>query len=83
MFNKCFENRVVYEIMWEKYCRTRQATDGNTVICTRFARYIIKLRTYIQDILQLSFLHYKIVYYTIGTLSVSLNARSAVKVTIL
>jgi hypothetical protein len=23
------ENRAVYEIMWEKYCRAGQGTDGN------------------------------------------------------
>jgi hypothetical protein len=23
------ENRAVYEIMWKKYCRAGQATDGN------------------------------------------------------
>jgi len=25
------ENRAIYEIMWEKYCRARQATDGNKI----------------------------------------------------
>jgi hypothetical protein len=24
------ENRAVYEIMWKKHCRARQATDDNT-----------------------------------------------------
>jgi hypothetical protein len=24
-----FENRAVYQIMWEKYCKDRQATDEN------------------------------------------------------
>ena len=27
--NFFYENRAVYEIMWEKYCRAGQATDGN------------------------------------------------------
>ena len=32
MFSKFFsENRVVYEIMWKKCGRTRQATDGNII----------------------------------------------------
>jgi hypothetical protein len=32
MFTNLFfslENRAVYEIMWEKYCRAGQATDDN------------------------------------------------------
>ena len=37
-----FENRAVYETMWKKYGRARQATDGNIIWCTCFACWITK-----------------------------------------
>ena len=36
------ENRAVYEIMWEKYCRTGQATDDNKTWHMRIACWITK-----------------------------------------
>jgi len=30
-----FENRAIYEIIWKKYCKARQATDINTVHALR------------------------------------------------
>jgi len=34
------ENRVIYEMMWEKYGRPRQVTDNNIIRRMRFARRI-------------------------------------------
>jgi len=43
MFNDHFpENLAVYEIMWEKYCTARQATDENATRRMRFACRIPK-----------------------------------------
>jgi hypothetical protein len=43
MFNTIFpENRAIYEIMWEKYGRARQATDDNMIRRMRFACWITK-----------------------------------------
>ena len=36
------ENRAIYEIMWEKYGRARQATDDNVVGYLHFTCWIIK-----------------------------------------
>jgi hypothetical protein len=36
------ENRAVYERMWGKYGRARQATDDNTILLKRFACRITK-----------------------------------------
>jgi len=37
-----YEDGEVSEIMWEKYCRSGQATDGNTIPRMRFACSITK-----------------------------------------
>jgi len=37
-----FENRAVYELMCEKYCRAGQATDGNIIRRMHFACRIPK-----------------------------------------
>jgi len=29
------KNRAIYEIMWKKYCRARQTTDGHTRVVTK------------------------------------------------
>jgi len=43
MFNKLFfEIRAVYKIMWKKYGRARQATDGNILRYMRTACWILK-----------------------------------------
>ena len=43
MFNNFFsENRVVYELMWKKYGRARQATDDNITLRMRFGCWITK-----------------------------------------
>jgi hypothetical protein len=39
------ENRAVCEIIWEKYCRTRQATDDSIIGRMRFACWIPKAKT--------------------------------------
>jgi hypothetical protein len=36
------ENRAVCEIIWKKYCRTRQATDDNIIRRIRVACWITK-----------------------------------------
>jgi hypothetical protein len=36
------ENRTVYEILWKKYCRTRQAASDSIIRLMRFALWIPK-----------------------------------------
>jgi len=38
--NSCFENRAVFEINVEKYCRDGQAAGNDTMGCLRFACYL-------------------------------------------
>ena len=37
-----YENRAIYEIIWKKYCRPRQAIDANIIWRMRFALWISK-----------------------------------------
>jgi hypothetical protein len=40
------ENRAVYEVMWEKYGRARQVTDGDIIRRMRFACWITLTRNF-------------------------------------
>jgi hypothetical protein len=40
MFNSIFENRTIYEIMWKKHCKARQATNDN------IAHYMLDIQSY-------------------------------------
>ena len=58
--NVCSENRAVYGMKMEKYCRSGHATDENTMRRTRFPCWIIKATdTHLEYVKLIAFLRKK------------------------